>query len=228
MRVCVTLIMFMCMFLAFPQQPKAYFDFQIAKHLKAYKAQSEVAIQNDDRQYAEFLFDSLFNTHLKLSYISEMTLKKINGGTVKTSKINNSFLLITKSAWEHIDDKEIEAINRMAKMYNGQIDIIVLFWTSRMTAKQHGKGFNSYVDVTYVDERKNNANHIITPFKHSFGAPTCFFISEDKQLLKIDRKFTANLNTDDPKLALDSAHEQIKEILFNDKQTSEGILTTIN
>ena len=228
MRVRMTLVMFMCMFLAFSQQPKAYFDFQIAKHLESYKAQSEVAIQNDDRQHAEFLFDSLFNTHLKLSYISDMTLKKISGGTVNTSEIDNSFLLITKSAWEQIDDKEIEAINRMAKMYKGQIDIVVLFWTSRMIAKQRGRGFSSHVDVTYVDERENNANHIIAPFKHSFGAPACFFISEDKQLLKIDRKFTANLNTDDSKLSFESAHQQIKQILFNDKQTSEEILTTIN
>lgn len=228
MRVNMTLVLFVCMFSAFSQKPEAYFDFQIAKHLKDYKTLSEVAIQNNDRQHAEFLFDSLFDTHLKYSYVANMTLKKVNGRTLNTSEIENSFLLITKSAWEQIDDKEIEAINRMAKMYKGQIDIVVLFWTSRITAKQRGRRFNSHVDVTYVDERENNSNHIIAPFKHSFGAPTCFFISEDKQLLKIDRKFTANLHTKDPKLTLESAHQQIKLILFNDEQTTEGILTTIN
>lgn len=228
MRVSMTLVMFVCMFSAFAQEPEAYFDFQIAKHLKAYKTQSEAAILNDDAQYAEVLFDSLFDSHLKNSYIADITLKKVNGGRVKTSKINNSFLLITKSAWEQIDDKEIEAVNRLAKMYKGQIDVVVLFWSSRLIAKQRGRGYNSLVDVTYVDERENNANHIIAPFKHSFGAPACFFISEDKKLLKIDRKFTANLSTDDPKLALESAHQQIKMILFDDKQTSAGILTTIN
>lgn len=228
MRVCITLVLFVCVFLAFPQQPKDYFDFQIAKHLKTYKTQSEAAIQNDDKQHAEFLFDSLFNTHLKYSYVPDITLKKVSRGTINTSKIDNSFLLITKSAWEQIDKKEIEAINRMAKMYKGQMDIVVLFWSSRIVAKQRGRGFSSHVTVTYVDERENNANHIIAPFKHSFGAPACFFISEGKQLLKIDRKFTANLKTDDPKLALESAHQQIKLILFNDEQTAEGILTTIN
>lgn len=220
--------MLLCTFFAFSQQPKDYFDIQIAKHLKTYKTESEAAIQNDDKRHAEFLFDSLFDTHLKLKYVPDMTLKKVSRGTFNTSKIKNSFLLITKSAWEQIDDKEIEAINRMAKMYKGQMDIVVLFWTSRMIAKQQSKGFSSRIKVTYVDERENNSNHIIAPFKHSFGAPACFFISQDRKLLKIDRKFTANLKTNDPKLALKSAHEQIKQILFKDEQTIEGVLTTIN
>lgn len=220
--------MLMCLFIAYPQDPEAYFDFQISKHIKAYKEKSEVAIENGDKAQAKFLFDSLFNNHLKLRYVPDMILKKVTRGTINTSKFNNAFLLITKSSWEHIDDKEIKAINRMAKMYKGQMDIVVLFWSSRMIAKKLGRGFNSHVNVTFIDERENDANHIIAPFKHSFGSPACFFISVDNQLLKIDRKFIANLNTEDPQLALESAHEQIKKMLFNNERTVEGILTTIN
>ncbi|WP_460219587.1 hypothetical protein [Psychroserpens sp. MEBiC05023] len=228
MRVYVTIITFLFVFLAFPQEPKTYFEYEISKHLKTYKNKSELAIQNNDKAYADFLFDSLVNNHLKFSYISELKLKKIHGGTLRTSKIKNAFLLITKSAWEQIDDKEIEAINRMSKMYKGQIDIVVLFWTSKSIAKQRGSDFSSLVTVTYIDERENNSNHIIKPYKHSFGAPTCFFISEEKQLLNIDRKFTVNLSIDDPKLAFEAAHQQIKLILFEDKKTNEGIITTIH
>jgi hypothetical protein len=215
-------------FLAFPQEPKTYFEYEISKHLKAYKKTSEMAIQNGNFERADFLFDSLVDNHLKFSYISELSLKKVNGGSLLTSDIDNAFLLITKSAWEQIDDKEIEAINKMAKMYKGQIDIVVLFWTSRLIAKNRSSDFNSYVTVTYVDERENNANHIIKPYKHSFGAPTCFFISEDKQLLNIDRKFTFKLNRDDAQIAFEAAHKQIKWILFEDKETNEGIITTLN
>ncbi|MDG5492125.1 hypothetical protein [Psychroserpens sp. SPM9] len=229
MRLYATLLLFISIFLVHAQQPKMYFDMQLSKHLKAYKTQSEVAIENNDKAHAEFLFDSLFNNHLKLSYISEMTLNKVNGGQLNTADVDHAFLLITKSAWEQIDEKEIEAINRMSKMYKGQVDIVVLFWTSRSIAKKRGSDFSSLVTVTYVDERDNNANHIIKPYKHSFGAPTCFFISENKQLLDIDRKFTANLNLEDSELAFESAHQQIKKlILFNDEATNEGIITTLN
>ncbi|MEH6535704.1 MAG: hypothetical protein V7719_04880 [Psychroserpens sp.] len=228
MRVYLSIIATLLVFLAFSQEPKTYFEHEISKHLKAYKTQSEIAIENDDKEYAEFLFDSLFDSHLKSSYISEITLNKANGGRLNTSNVENAFLLITKSAWEQLDSKEIEAINRMSIMYKGQIDIVILFWTSKSIAKKRGSDFNSLVTVTYVDERENNSNHIIKPYKHSFGAPTCFYISEDKRLLNIDRKFTANLDEDDSELAFKSAHQQIKLILFEDKKTNEGIITTLN
>ncbi|OUS01921.1 hypothetical protein A9Q86_04530 [Flavobacteriales bacterium 33_180_T64] len=222
------IILFLFTFLGYSQEPKTYFEHEIGKHIKAFRVQTELAIQNNDRVQAEFLFDSLLNTHLKYSYISEITLKKANGGTLKTSNIKHAFLLITKSAWEHIDDKEIDAINRMSRMYKGQVDIVILFWTSKSIAKKQGSSFNSLVTVTYVNERENKANHIIASYKHSFGAPTCFFISEKKQLLDIDRKFTVNLNKEDPKVAFELAHDKIKSILFQDQQTIEGIITTLN
>nr|WP_321233138.1 hypothetical protein [uncultured Psychroserpens sp.] len=229
MRTCLTIIAFLFVFLAFPQESKTYFEYEITKHLKAYKTKSEAAMQNGDREHAEFLFDSLFKNHLKFSYISEMSLKKVKGGTLHTSDIEHAFLLITKSAWEQIDEKEIDAINRMSKMYKEQIDIVVLFWTSKSVAKQRSHNFNSLVTITYVDERENNSNHIIRPYKHSFGAPTCFFISEDKQLLNIDRKFTANLTKEEAsQIAFESAHQQIKLILFEDEKTNEGIITIVN
>ena len=229
MRACLTILSLLFVFSVFAQEHKTYFEYEISRHLKDFNIKSEMAIRDNDREYAEFLFDSLLNNHLKFSYISDITLKKVHGGSLHTSDIDNSFLLITKSAWEQIDAKEIEAINKMSKMYKGQIDIVVLFWTSRSIAKKRGHGFNSLVTLTYVDERENNANHIIKPYKHSFGAPTCFFISESKQLLNIDRKFTANLNTEDQKLAFEFAHQQIKKILFNDQKASENnTITTLN
>lgn len=228
MRLCLTIFSFLFTFLAFSQEPKMYFEHEISKHLKRYKVKSEIALQYGNRDYAEFLFDSLVDNHLKFSYISEMALKKVNGGTLSTSKIDNAFLLITKSPWEQIDEKEIEAINKMSKMYKGQIDIVILFWTSKSIAKKRSSAFNSLVTVTYVDERKNRDNHIIKPYKHSFGAPACFFISENKQLLNIDKKFTINLTKEDSQVAFDTAHQQIKLILFEDQKTTEGIITTIH
>jgi len=215
------------MFHAFPQEQQTYFDSQIGKHLKAYKAKSEMAIQNGDKEQAEFLFDSLFENHLKFSHVRSLSLNKVKGGTLHTSSIDNPFLLITKSSWEIIKDEEINEINRMSKMYKGQIDIIILFWDSKEKAKQHSKNYNSNVTVTYIDERDNDANHIIKSFKHSFGAVACFFISEEKQLLKIDKKFTISSSYNRTEVAFSAIHEKIKWMLFDDEPTNGGIITTL-
>ena len=200
---------------------------QIAKHLKTYKHKSDLAMQTGDKAYAMSLFDSLFNNHLKHSHIRDISLKKIKGGSFKTASTDKPFLLVTKSPWELINKEEIAEINRLSKMYKNQVDIIVLFWDSKLHAKTLAKDYSSNVIVTYVDERENQSNHIIKLFKHSFGAPACFFISESKQLVNIDRKFTVGSNSS-AEIALNSTHQQIKLMLFEDDKTTNGIITTVN
>ncbi|SDS64404.1 hypothetical protein SAMN04515667_2641 [Formosa sp. Hel1_31_208] len=216
------------MFSAFSQEPKTYFEYEIAKHLKAYKTKSDAAIKNDNREYAQFLFDSLFTNYLKNSYVLDMQIKMVKGGILNTSDIEHSFLLITKTAWEQINRDEIKAINKMAKMYKDQMDIVILFWTSKSVAKDRSRDYNSLINITYVNERDNNANQIIKPYKHSFGAPACFYISEEKKLVNIDRKFTLHLKNDDTGVAFETAHEQIKLILFGNDNSNEAIITTLH
>lgn len=228
MRVYFTILMFACMFLAFPQQQKTYFDSQIAKYLRAYKTKSEFAIQNGDKVYAESLFDSLFYNHLKNSYIRDFSLPKVQGGTIKIASIDKPFLLITKSSWEQINEEEVNGINRMSKLYKGQVDIIILFWDKKERVKDLAKAYNSNVIITYVDERKNNSNHIIKPYKHAFGAPTCFFISEEKQLQRIDKKFTISKAKNRSEVAFNVIHENIKWLLFKNEPDNKGIISTIN
>lgn len=218
--------MFGCMFQAFPQQQKIYYDTQIRKHISAFRSKSEIAIKSGNKNRSEVLFDSLFENHLKFSYVRNMSLKKVNGGTLKTASLKKPFLLITKSSWEIIKDEEIEEVNRMSKMYRGQIKIIVLFWNSKKKAKTRSKGYNSNVIVTYVNERDNDANHIIKPFKHAFGAPACFFVSEEKQLLKIDRKFTISNSLESTEIAFSGIHEKIKWLLFEEDNTEESKVLT--
>ncbi|WP_047547706.1 hypothetical protein [Psychroserpens sp. Hel_I_66] len=227
MRVYLNILMFGCMFIAFPQQQKIYFDSQISKHLKTYKAKSDMAIQNGDKEYAELLFDSLFNSHLKNSFIRDFSLKKVKGGKFQTTNIDKPFLLITKSSWEQIKPEEIIEINKMSRMYKGQIDIIILFWDSKDKARSISKDYSSNVILTYIDERDNNANHIIKPFKHSFGAPACFFFSEEKQLLKIEKKFTISYDNTRSEVALNKIHEKIKWMLFKDEPPRIGFISTI-
>ncbi|MGS2726973.1 hypothetical protein ACU8DI_10225 [Psychroserpens sp. BH13MA-6] len=227
MRISLTITMFVCTLLVFPQQQKRYFDTQIDKHLRAYNRQSETAIQNGDSERAEFLYDSLFNNHLKSSYLRDFKMNKVNGGHFNTAKLDRPFLLVTKSAWEKIDEDEIKEINRMSKMYKGQVEIIILFWDTKLNAKARSKDYNSNVTITYIDERDNDANHIIRPFKHSFGAPACFFFSETKQLMKIDRKFAISKPDAHSEIAFHVIHEDIKKMIFEEGPTQEGMITTL-
>lgn len=228
MKTCFAILLLLGgMFKASSQEPKLYFDSQIGKHIGAYKAKSEIASLNRDKAQSQALFDSLFENHLKYSYIRNISLKKVKGGTLEIESIKKPFLLITKSSWEIIKDEEITEVNRMSKMYKGQVKIIILFWDSRKKAKAYSKNYNSNVIVTYVDERENRANHIIKPFKHSFGTPTCFYVSEEKQLLKIDRKFTVSNSKNRSEVAFSAMHEKIKWMLFDNDSNSNGTVTRL-
>ena len=58
--------MFGCMFQAFPQQQKLYYDTQIRKHISAFRSKSEIAIKSGNKNRSEVLFDSLFENHFKI------------------------------------------------------------------------------------------------------------------------------------------------------------------
>ena len=67
-----------------------YFDTEIIKHLKKFNSKNEIAIRNNAER-VEFLFDSLFNTYLKDTYIRNIELKNAKSGKINLDKIDNLF-----------------------------------------------------------------------------------------------------------------------------------------
>ena len=202
----------------FSQEHKVYFEDAISLHLKSYNKQCDIAIENDNEAYIEVLFDSLNKTYLKGTHLSELRLKKISGGFLETETIKTPILLISKKSCIVTHREEIKAINEMATQYKGKLEIIVLYWDKKRMAKKAIKGYNKYVNLVYVNERDNNLNATLNSLKNSFGVPASFYITQNKQLSNIDRKFyLKNLKKSTRKEFYENIYKDITQLLLENE-----------
>ncbi|MBO3098863.1 hypothetical protein [Gelidibacter pelagius] len=220
-RKLLILLLFTYIPLLFAQENKVYFDDALSQHLRKFNIKSDLAIKNQMPDKVDALFDTLIRVHIRNTYISNLKLKKVAGGTLHTENIDKPFLLITKNSAIIQTKEEIKAINSLANEYNGKVDIIILYWNKKDIAKKKARHYNKNITVVYVDERHNNFNHALSALKHSFGAPACFYINQFKQISDIDRKFfLKNVNKSTKELFTEKAHKGITELLANQNDTA--------
>lgn len=228
MRKLFTLLFFGTILLAYSQQQKVYFDDAISEHLKSYNKQCDIALKNDNVEFVDILFDSLNNTYLKGTVISKLRLKKLSGGYLETDNINTPILLITKKTCLVMHREEIKAINEMANQYKGKLELIVLYWDRKNDVKKATKGFNNNVQIVYVNERDNQLDRSLNSLKNSFGVPASFYITKNKELCNINRKFyLKNLKRSTKKEFYDNTYEDITQLLLkNETQKMETSIST--
>lgn len=206
----------------FAQEQKVYFEDALSQHLRKHNNKSDLAIKKEMPHEVDALFDSLIKIHLRNTYISDLKLKKISGGTLHTERIELPFLLITKNSAILQTKEEIKTINALATEYDDLVDIIILYWNSKDVAKKIARNYNKNVTVVYADERDNRFNHALSAFKHSFGAPAGFYINQYKQISSIDRKFF--LKNDDALTQdefIEKAHQGLSGLLVNNTDTAQ-------
>lgn len=202
----------------FPQEQKVYFDDAISKHLKTFNRQCDLAIGTDNEAYVDVLFDSLNKTYLKGTLISNLRLKKISGGYINTDDITTPILLISKKTCFITHREEIKAINEMANRYKGKLEFVVLYWDRKRLVKEATKGFNKNVTIVHVNERDNQLDLGLSNIKNSFGVPSSFYITENKLLNNIDRKFyLKNLKRSTKKEFYDNAYSDISKLLIENQ-----------
>ena len=212
---------------SFAQNSELQFDKALELHLPKYIKQTNAAVENFEYAKAEELFDSLFTKHLKGTIIPNLTLSRIKGNDLHTDDLGIPFILITRTPWMLENEDELSLINDMALKYSNQIAIIVLYWADQKTAKKASKMFNKEVYLTYADERDNSNNLLVKAYKHSFGAPTCFFVDNTKHLMHINKKFSLMLK-DETEYTFDNTYKNLALLLFKDENTSEGVITTLD
>ena len=148
----------------------------------------------------------------------QLRLKKISGGFLETETIKTPILLISKKSCIVTHREEIKAINEMATQYKGKLEIIVLYWDKKRMAKKAIKGYNKYVNLVYVNERDNNLNATLNSLKNSFGVPASFYITQNKQLSNIDRKFyLKNLKKSTRKEFYENIYKDITQLLLENE-----------
>ena len=152
------------------------------------------------------------------SYLDNFTVRKLSRRQIDLYRFKKPIFLITYSSWCVPAEGEIPALNAIAKNYHKDIDLVVLFWDTRVNAKKATKKYSRKVNIIYVDETENTNNYIVERMKHSLGLPTSFLIDKDKRIKAVQRGATQFYNPN---------NESSAELIYNYFLKSVAILTDL-
>ena len=176
---------------------KQFFTEALFHHLSDYNKKADIAYRFNDYEKGKQLFEEFTNNHLEGSYMDDFKFQTLKKKEVSLYDYSKPVFLITYASWCIPSKGEVPALNELAKEYRGEIDFVVLFWDKRETVKELSTQFSNDISVVYVDESKNNGAYVVKQLKHSLGLPTCFLLSEDKQIRDIRRSVFPAINTDE-------------------------------
>ncbi|KAA1244149.1 redoxin domain-containing protein [Aquimarina sp. RZ0] len=169
---------------------KIPFSVGIAAHIKKYNQKSNQAYKDQDLEYAQFLFDSLVDNHLKGTYMDNFSMSPTKGDPIDFSTFEKPIFLITYATWCVPGVGEIPALNDLIDKFHDQIDFVVLFWDTRESLKEKENEYSQNAHLLYVNEKTNQNSYIINNLKHSLGFPMMYFLDADKKLLDIRKIVT--------------------------------------
>jgi len=169
---------------------KIPFSVAISAHIKKYNLKSNEAYQEQDLEYAEFLFDSLVKNHLVGTFMDDFKMNPIKGEPISFTDIEKPIFLITYAGWCVPGIGEIPALNDLVDKFHDQIDFIVLFWDTKEKLKEKEKEYSENIQLLYINELSNQNSYIINNLKHSLGFPMMYFMDSEKELLDIRKVVT--------------------------------------
>ncbi len=171
----------------FGQQKAVLFSEEIKKHISKYKQYSDRAYEKGDVKEGQRLFDSLVKNYLIGTKMGNYVLKSSSGKKVKLQKIKRPVLLITYSSWCVLNKAEIPALNKIAKKYENDFQMIVLFWDTKKNIKNLSNRFNNQIWVCYASEAYSADEQVVSHLKHYLGFPTSYFFNEHMEILDIQK-----------------------------------------
>jgi thiol-disulfide isomerase/thioredoxin len=169
------------------QDSIVYFSDALESNINQYIKASNHAFEKKDFIEGKRLFDSLVQHKLVGTLFDDFSLKGYNTKNVKSNKINKPIFLITYSSWCVINKGDAPALNKLAKEYAKDVQIIILFWDKKSDIKKIANQFNNEIKICYANETYINDFSIIARLKHTLGFPTSFFIDENKKVINISR-----------------------------------------
>ena len=203
-------------------EPVRLFSYVIGKNIKSYTYKSQIAYDEGNIEYAEFLFDSLISNVVVNSYMDNFKVNKLSGKKIELYDFKKPIFLMTYASWCTPGVGEIPALNKIAKAEHKNIDFIVLFWDSKDKIKKLARKYSDKINIVYVDELENKNDHIIESMKHSLGLPSSFYIDENKKILDV-RRGVLHYFSEDFNRSFELNHNAIQNGITLLKGTENGI-----
>lgn len=205
----------------------ALFSYNIHKNIKPYIKSSNAAFEKGNVQLGKTLFDSLVHNHLIGTKFDNFSFKRVHKKRLHLNAIKKPVYLLTYSSWCVPAKGEIPALNKLAKKYEKDIQIVVVFWDRRKDMKKIAKKFSYQIEVCYADETYNKDCYLVSTLKHTLGIPTTFLIDEGMNVIDIRRggvnpgpktTYTASFE-----LNYNRFYDGISALIINEKTTKNGI-----
>jgi thiol-disulfide isomerase/thioredoxin len=187
MRLIILLLAVLLFESSYAQDKVVYFSDAIKSNIKKYNSQSDKAFENGDIAAGQALFDSLVQNKLVGSKFDDYSFKSVNSRKVKLSKIKKPVFIITYSSWCVIGKGEIQALNKLARKYDKEVQFIAVFWDTRNDTRKIARKFNNKIKVCYANETYKNDARIVATLKHTLGFPTSYFLNSSLEVVDIKR-----------------------------------------
>jgi thiol-disulfide isomerase/thioredoxin len=169
------------------QKNEKLFSIEIQKHIRKYNNISDKAYETGNVEKGQVLFDSLVKNFLVGTKLDPYHIKCANGKKLKLDYIEKPLLIITYSSWCVMNKAEIPALNKIAKKYDNNFQLVVLFWDKKRDVKKLASRFNSNIKVCYASECYNSDEDLVSTMKHYLGFPTSYFIDVNLDVIDIQR-----------------------------------------
>ncbi|MCG2610504.1 TlpA family protein disulfide reductase [Flavobacterium sp. SM15] len=165
----------------------ALFSYNIRKNISPYIKNSNAAYEKGNTVLGEKLFDSLIHNHLIGTKFDNFALKRLHKNKLQLNTIKRPIYLLTYSSWCVPSKGEIPALNKLAKKYEKDIQLVVVLWDRRHDMKRIAQRFSYRIEVCYAHETYHKDSYTVSTLKHTLGIPTTFLIDQDMNLIDIRR-----------------------------------------
>lgn len=173
--------------MSFSQDNVVYFSDAIKNNIKKYNTKSDIEFEKGNLEKGHALFDSLVQNSLVGSRFDDYSFKSVNSRKIKLSKIKKPVFIITYASWCVINKGEIPALNKLARKYKKDVQVIVVFWDVKNDIRKISKQFNNKVKVCYANEAYKNDASVIATLKHTLGFPTSYYLDSNLNVVDIKR-----------------------------------------
>ena len=141
-----------------------------------------------ENEKAKELFEQLINDCIQGKYLSNYDFKNIEKDIISTDEIDKPILLVTSATWCAPCWGEIPTLNKLAKKYDGEIELIVLFWNKKKDLKKMSKKYDERIHlIPSENEPTDKSSIMISGFNHKLDYPAAYLIDKDKKILDLTR-----------------------------------------